>query len=111
MRRRPRSTPGSSTAGTRSLGSSRRTVTFASSATRERRAMSVRSLRAIVVVAILASAIVADLHAQLRTRVHAQGLSLPVAFVQDPDDRGVQFVPQQNGRIRVVRGGAVLPAD
>jgi glucose/arabinose dehydrogenase len=73
--------------------------------------MSVRSLRAIVVVAILASAIVADLHAQLRTRVHAQGLSLPVAFVQDPDDRGVQFVPQQNGRIRVVRGGAVLPAD
>ena len=34
----------------------------------------------------------------------------PVAFVQDPADRSVQFVVQQDGRIRVVRGGAVLRA-
>lgn len=53
----------------------------------------------------------AHLDAQLRTRVQASGFSTPVAFVQDPTDRNVQFIVQQSGRIRVVRGGAVLPAD
>jgi glucose/arabinose dehydrogenase len=48
---------------------------------------------------------------QLLTRVYASGFSAPVAFVQDPTDRDVQFVVEQAGRIRVVRGGAVLPAD
>ena len=49
--------------------------------------------------------------AQLSARVHASGFTNPVAFVQDPADRGIQFVVQQNGHIRVVRNGAVLPAD
>jgi glucose/arabinose dehydrogenase len=49
--------------------------------------------------------------AQLRARVHASGLSLPVAFVQDPTNRNVQFVVQQAGRIRVVQNGAVLSTD
>jgi glucose/arabinose dehydrogenase len=53
----------------------------------------------------------ADVDAQLRTRVHATGFSAPVAFVQDPTDRAAQFVVQQNGHIRVVRNGVVLPAD
>jgi glucose/arabinose dehydrogenase len=48
---------------------------------------------------------------QLRTRVYASGFTAPVAFVQDPTDRDVQFVVEQGGRIRVVRGGALLPAD
>jgi glucose/arabinose dehydrogenase len=86
-------------------------ATRASSAASANRVRIVRSLRAIVVAAILGSATVAELHAQLRTRLYAQGFAQPLAFVQDPDDRGVQFVVQQNGRIRVVRGGALLPAD
>ncbi len=49
--------------------------------------------------------------AQLRTRVHATGFTQPLAFIQDPIDRGVQFVVQQGGRIRVVRNGTVLADD
>src|SRR5215208_5501035 len=54
---------------------------------------------------------VADLRAQLRTRVHASGFTLPLAFVQDPRDASVQFVVQQNGRIRGVRAGVTLAPD
>jgi glucose/arabinose dehydrogenase len=54
---------------------------------------------------------VADLHAQLRTRVVASGFSSPVAFVADPVDRTIQFVVQQDGRIRAIRNGAVVAAD
>ena len=43
--------------------------------------------------------------------VHAGGFVQPVAVVQDPTNRTVQFVVQQGGRIRVVRGGTVLAAD
>ena len=52
-------------------------------------------------------------HAQtpLRSRLYASGFSLPVGFVQDPTDRDVQYVIEQNGRIRVIRNGVVLPAD
>ena len=48
---------------------------------------------------------------QLRLQVHASGFSTPIAFVQDPTDRNVQFVVEQGGRIRAVRGGTVLPTD
>src|SRR5262245_12452524 len=54
---------------------------------------------------------VVDLHAQLRARVQASGFTTPLAFVQDPLDRNVQFVVQQDGRIRVIRSGAVLATD
>ena len=53
----------------------------------------------------------ASVDAQLSGRVHASGFTTPIAFVQDPVDRGVQFVVQQNGHIRVVRDGVVLPED
>ena len=46
-------------------------------------------------------------HAQLQAQVYVTGLQTPVAFVQDPTDRTVQFVVQQSGRIRVVRNGAI----
>ena len=49
--------------------------------------------------------------AQLRTRVHASGFTQPVAFVQDPADPAVQFVVQQQGRIRTVRDGVVQGTD
>jgi len=68
-------------------------------------------MRAIAIAALVTCGIGAELHAQLRARVHASGLTQPLAFVQDPSDRGVQFVVQQNGRIRVIRGGVVLPTD
>ncbi len=48
---------------------------------------------------------------QLRSVVHASGFSQPLAFVQSPTDRSVQFVVQQGGRIRVVQNGTVLGTD
>jgi len=47
----------------------------------------------------------------LRSRVYASGFNSPVAFVQDPLDRSIQFVVEQAGRIRVVQNGTVLPTD
>ena len=62
-----------------------------------------------VVVLFLCSAV--DAHAQLRSQTYATGFAAPIAFVQDPTDRAVQFVVQQAGRIRVVRNGTILPSD
>jgi glucose/arabinose dehydrogenase len=62
-------------------------------------------------VAILLACGAAGVHAQLRVRQFASGLTAPIAFVQDPTNRDVQFVVQQDGRIRVVRGAAVLSTD
>ncbi len=67
-------------------------------------------LRAIVIVLVVELA-TSTLHGQLRARVQASGFANPVAFVQDPVDRNIQFVVQQNGRIRVVRSGTLLAAD
>jgi glucose/arabinose dehydrogenase len=47
----------------------------------------------------------------LRSRVYASGFVEPVAVVQDPTDRLVQFVVEQGGRIRAVRDGRVLEPD
>src|SRR5437867_2225562 len=66
---------------------------------------------AIAIALILSCAIVEELRAQLRLRTLATGFTSPLAIVQDPTDRNVQFVVQQNGRIRAVQLGAVLPAD
>ena len=60
---------------------------------------------------LLALGTATDARAQLRTRVHAAGFVSPVAFVQDPIDRSVQYIVEQGGRIRVVRSGAVFAAD
>ncbi|MEO6212867.1 MAG: PQQ-dependent sugar dehydrogenase [Vicinamibacterales bacterium] len=49
--------------------------------------------------------------AQLRTRTLVSGFVNPVAFIQDPTDRSVQFVVEQRGRVRVVRNGALEAAD
>ena len=47
----------------------------------------------------------------LRTSLYASGFNLPVAFVQDPSDRSIQYVVEKGGRIRVVRSGAVQSPD
>jgi glucose/arabinose dehydrogenase len=49
--------------------------------------------------------------AQLRSEIYASGFDTPVAFVQDPTNRAVFFVVEQEGRIRVVRDRTVLPQD
>jgi glucose/arabinose dehydrogenase len=66
--------------------------------------------RACIVGLILEVAAV-GVHAQLRARVQVTGLTTPVAVVQDPLDTNIQFVVQQNGRIRAVRSGVVLAQD
>jgi glucose/arabinose dehydrogenase len=58
---------------------------------------------------LLVCAVPAD--AQLQGQVYASGFQSPIAFVQDPTDRAVQFVVQQTGRVRVIRNGSVLPTD
>ena len=67
--------------------------------------------RSLIVFLLVACAIPADVSGQLRSRVLASGFTSPVAILQDPIDRSVQFVVQQNGHVRVVRDGAVLSAD
>ena len=67
----------------------------------------------IVLSLCLAVAVIATVNAQdrLRSRVFASGFTLPLAFVQDPLDRTVQYVVEQGGRIRVVKSGTVLGTD
>src|SRR6185295_5825360 len=67
--------------------------------------------RAMKVALFVACGLAADLRAQLRTRVYVTGLTAPVAYVQDPTDRDVKFVVQQDGRIRAFRGTSLVAAD
>jgi glucose/arabinose dehydrogenase len=60
---------------------------------------------------VIACVIVLVAQSRLRLQVYASGFTAPVAFVQDPLDRSVQFVVEQAGRIRIVRSGTVQPAD
>jgi glucose/arabinose dehydrogenase len=52
-----------------------------------------------------------QLQPELRTQLYASGFTMPIAFVQDPTDPALQFVVEQGGRIRAVRGGTVLTPD
>jgi glucose/arabinose dehydrogenase len=45
--------------------------------------------------------------AQLRKVTYVSGLTQPVAFVQDPSDSSVQYVPQQGGVVRVIKNGSL----
>lgn len=67
----------------------------------------VRALAVMLIVQLAA----ATLQAQLRVRVQSSGFTLPVAVIQDPADRNIQFVVQQNGRIRAIRNGTLLGTD
>jgi glucose/arabinose dehydrogenase len=62
-------------------------------------------VRVSLVLALAASAA----EAQLRPEIVAQGLSSPVAFVQDPISASRFFVVQQGGLIRVLDNGQLLP--
>src|SRR5262245_41972906 len=49
--------------------------------------------------------------AQLKMQPFVTGLTVPVAFIQDPTDATVQYVVQQDGHIRVVKSGVLQPTD
>jgi len=70
-----------------------------------------RPSRTISIALCAACVAVATVDAQLRTRVEASGFTLPVAAVQDPTDRSVWFVVQQNGIIRAVRNGVIVSPE
>jgi glucose/arabinose dehydrogenase len=75
-------------------------------------AMKRRGFAALLALAVVTSCLLVILaQGRLGTRVHASGFTAPLAFVQDPLDRNVQFVVEQAGRIRVVRDGTVLGTD
>ena len=68
-------------------------------------------LRPLLAIALAFCTVGVHVHAQLRSRLQASGFTFPLAFVQDPTDRRIQFVVQQGGKIRVVRDGEVLATD
>ncbi len=70
-----------------------------------------RTLRALTLV--VAASVVAGGQSQsdIFAAVYAEGFTLPVAIVQDPTNRSIQFVVELGGRIRVVQNGTVLAAD
>lgn len=68
-------------------------------------------LIAIVVLTLFVGTMTLLAQPRLRTRVYASGFTSPVAFIQDPLDRSVQFVVEQGGRVRAVRTGVVLGND
>jgi glucose/arabinose dehydrogenase len=67
--------------------------------------------RTIAITAVCVCGVAVEARSQLRSIVHATGLSFPVAIVQDPTDPAIQLVAEQGGRIRVVRNGVVLATD
>ncbi|HEY7290099.1 MAG TPA: PQQ-dependent sugar dehydrogenase [Vicinamibacterales bacterium] len=62
-------------------------------------------------VLVIVCAVGISARAQLRTRVQTSGFTSPVAYVQDPVNRGIQFVVEQGGRIRAIQDGVVQPRD
>lgn len=63
--------------------------------------------RALFALALLLIPIIA--HAQLRAEIYVSGLTHPLGFIQDPSNPAVQYVPQQEGVIRVIRDGVLEP--
>jgi glucose/arabinose dehydrogenase len=70
-----------------------------------------RTRRAIALAILMSCVRLAELDAQLRLRTLATGFTLPIAAVQDPTDRNVQLIVQQDGHVRALRGASVLSAD
>jgi glucose/arabinose dehydrogenase len=63
--------------------------------------------RSLTFVCLLVCLVAASAQAQLRPVTYVTGLSLPIAFVQDPGDPAVQYVVQQGGLIRTIVNGAL----
>jgi glucose/arabinose dehydrogenase len=65
-----------------------------------------RAAAAVVVALIIAALLAQAQTGLLLTQGYASGFSQPVAIVQDPIDRTLQFVVEQAGRILAVRSGS-----
>jgi glucose/arabinose dehydrogenase len=63
----------------------------------------------VVGVVVCISAWPSSAKAQLRSRIVAQGLAAPVAFVPDPTSASRFFIVQQGGVIRVLENGTLSP--
>lgn len=59
--------------------------------------------------ALVALPLAAIAQSGVRAVVHASGFASPVGIVQDPTNQSVQFVVEQDGRVKAVRAGSVLP--
>lgn len=70
-----------------------------------------RAVLVLLSIACAAAVAAAQGPGDLTASVYVSGFTQPVAFVQHPADRALQFVVEQGGRIRVVQNGALLPAD
>ena len=66
-----------------------------------------------ILIAVLLLAIGAPAVARQQIRAHlvASGLTHPVEFVQDPSNPAVQYIVEQEGRIRVLSNGALQGTD
>ena len=60
---------------------------------------------------MLVSISVSAADAQVKAALYAEGFVQPLAFVQDPSNRTIQYVVEKGGHIRVIRDGEVLPDD
>jgi glucose/arabinose dehydrogenase len=67
--------------------------------------------RPIAIALAVLGVVVMPAFAQIRSEIVVGGLTQPVAFVQNPADPTMQVIVQQNGRIRVLKNGALQAAD
>ena len=68
----------------------------------------VRSRQTTLVLAAIFSLVASTVSAQIGTQLVVSGLDNPVFVTSPPDDTRL-FVVQQNGLIRIVQGGSLLP--
>lgn len=68
-----------------------------------------RNLIALMFIAAMTMTATVETQSDIYAVVHASGFSSPVAIIQDPTDRGIQYVVEQGGLVRVISNGAVLP--
>ena len=57
---------------------------------------------------VISASLATPVAAQLRGEVVVSGLRTPVAVVADPTDRAILLIAEQEGLIRIARGGALL---
>jgi glucose/arabinose dehydrogenase len=69
------------------------------------------TLAAFAAGAVLAAAPAAFAQEAINAEVYVSGLTLPLEFVQNPVDDSIQYVVQQNGIIRVIDDGALVPGS
>jgi len=62
----------------------------------------------VLAVGLLSVPMVSTSQTGIRATVYASGFTNPLGIVQDPTNRFVQFIVEQAGRIRAVRGGTLL---